>query len=520
MFKKLNNKGIVLITAYLVIVVAIVLSIALIQRALGEFNQTRRNRILTQGLFLAEGAIDQAAFTLANRVANRLPVADTFTDTVSLSPDFNISFNWNVLDTEHTLLDPKGIATMIRHYHITGTAVDNTTGIPVTIHQIIALKKTYTFQHAVFYNDDLEMLPGANMTLSGKIHCNEDIYLGSHATFTINSDYLYGAGNIYNQRKDSTDYMEGTVRIKRQDELVYRAMLESGDITALDSDRSDWTDESQTRWNGTVKSAVHGVTSLAVPNVGSIASDGFYAQNAGLKIVNTTAYNGAGSVVTLPSGTISQTQIYNYREGKYVTVTDIDMSLLNSSGYFPNNGLLYVTRTDASSSQPNGIRLQNGSQLQGALTVVSNDPLYIKGDYNSVNKKPASVICDSLDILSNNWDDANSHSSLGSRLATNTTINAAFIGGIDTTTTGHYNGGLENYPRFLEDWSNKTLRIRGSFVELWNSLMAQGAWLYGNPQYTAPLRDWNYDTDFNDSTKLPPFTPYAVETERVAWWKG
>jgi type II secretory pathway pseudopilin PulG len=520
MFKKINNKGIILITAYLVIVVAIILSVALIQRALSEFNQARRNKILTQGLYQAEAAIEQAAFTLGNLVANRQPVADTFNDTLSLSPDFNITFTWVVLDTDHTVLSAQGIATIIRHYHISGTATDIVSGLSVTAHQIVALKKTYTFQHAVFYNDDLEMLPGPNMTLSGKIHSNRDIYLGTHSTFTVDSDYLHGAGNVYNQRKDSSDYMEGAVRIRRENEATYRAMLESGDFQPLDSRRSDWTDESQVRWNGTVQSAVHGVTSLAVPNVGSISQDGFYAQNAGLKIVDTTAYNASGGVVSLPSGTINQSSVYNYREGKYVTLTDINMSLLNSSGAFPSNGLLYVTRTDASSVYPNGVRLLNGSQLQGALTLVSNDAIYVKGDYNSINKKPAAIICDSLDILSNNWNDANSHSALGSRIATSTTINAAFIGGIDTTTSGHYNGGLENYPRFLEDWTGKTLRIRGSFVELWNSQMSQGAWLYGNPQYTAPLRDWNYDTDFNDSSKLPPFTPYAVETERVAWWKS
>jgi len=516
----MNRKGIVLITSYMVIVVLLILAATIVQRALSEFNLARRNKITTEGLYLAEGAIEEAAYTLAYNVANYLPVPDTFTDTVSLSSDFNLSYSWTALDVDHTVADSLGIITIIRHYQIIAVATDINYGISSIVNQIVARKKTYTFQHAVFYNYDLEMLPGPDMTLSGKVHSNEDIYIGTHNTFTIDSEYLYSAGNIYNGRKDSALSMDGGVSIKKSGTSDYYFMKEAGDIDPLDSDRSDWTDESQNRWNGTVKSGVHGVTSLAAPEVGSIEPDSYYADNADLKIVNTNAYDSSGTPVVLPAGTISESNFYNQREATWVTVTNIDMNLLNSSGFFPSNGLLYITRTDASSSSPNGARLNNASELNSDLTVVSNDPVYVQGDYNNTNKKPAAVICDSLNLLSNNWDDANSSFNLSSRVATNTTMNAAFIAGIDETSVGNYNGGLENYPRLLETWSNKTLSIRGSFVGLWNSQIAQGAWQYGSPQYEAPRRDWDYDTDFNDSTKLPPFTPFAVETERVAWWKG
>jgi len=45
-------------------------------------------------------------------------------------------------------------------------------------------------------------------------------------------------------------------------------------------------------------------------------------------------------------------------------------------------------RDDASGTQEPGIRLINGSQIyrSSGLTVVSNDPIYIQGDYNTMTR--------------------------------------------------------------------------------------------------------------------------------------
>ncbi len=304
-------------------------------------------------------------------------------------------------------------------------------------------------------------------------------------------------------------------------------------MAGLDSESPNWFTESQSRWNGTVKSSVHGVTKLATPVVGSIQPGGYYANNAGITIENGTIRQGGTVLVpgiNIPLDTIqTDTDFYSNREGKYIRMTNIDLKKLAGadggypgfSNHLPANGLIYATRDDAGMFQEPGIRLINGSQIYrtGGLSVVSNDPIYIQGDYNTVSKKPTAVIGDSVNLLSNGWNDTNSTKTLSKRTASNTTINTAFIAGVDNTTSGHYNGGLENYPRLHEGWSGKTLSIRGSFVELWNSQVAQGGWVYGSPQYTAPNRNWDYDTDFNVNN-MPPFTPWAVEAQRSAWWKG
>ena len=135
-----------------------------------------------------------------------------------------------------------------------------------------------------------------------------------------------------------------------------------------------------------------------------------------------------------------------------------------------------------------------------------------------IEARPAAVINDALTILSNSWNDANSNQSLNNRVASNTLINAAVMtGNTDTVAGGAYNGGVENLPRFLEKWSGKALAYRGSIVDLWNSVTATGAWSYGNPQYTAPVRDWGYDTDFSDPANQPPGIPFVYNIQRVQW---
>jgi hypothetical protein len=177
-----------------------------------------------------------------------------------------------------------------------------------------------------------------------------------------------------------------------------------------------------------------------------------------------------------------------------------------------------------------GVRLINGQTLPPkGLTVATPAPLYIKGNYNVASSGlgshntsaslPASVVADAVTVLSGNWNDANSTKGLSSRVAANTTVNAAFLAGIVETDSafGGYSGGVENYPRFLEKWDGKQLTYNGSMVVLFPSAIAKAKWKYGDPVYTAPMRDWAFDTNFSDPTKLPPGSPMVRLMVRGTW---
>lgn len=537
-----SQRGQVVVLAYVSVIMLTILGGSLLNGSLHSHRQSEIQQMHSDVFYNAEGGLEDAISQFSNGIANfqvdpqtaQYPAVGTL-NTVFANGATAASVITAAEPTQRTIVDPDGIALFVKNYHITTTAThpSNNT-VAAILHQIVARRMIYTFQHAVFYDKDLEWLPGPDMTLSGRVHSNNNIYLGANSILTVDTEYLRAAGNIYNRRKDDNSIPAGQVQIKRagSSPATYAAMA------GLDSDDGIWATEAITRWNGTVKSGTHGVSQQAVPVVGSTAPGGFYDTNATIKIVDGVITQGGVTLVEgvdIPVGTVTTvTTFYNNREGKTVKMTNVDLNKLgggtfNSVTYpshLPSNGLLYATRTDTPVNQQPGIRLLNGSEIKraGGLTVVSNDPVYVQGNYNTVSKKPVAVVADAINLLSGNWNDANSTSNnLNSRTATSTIYNAAFIAGVNTTTPGQYNGGLENYPRMHEKWTGQAMTIRGSFVSLWNSQIGAGNWKYGaqasNSQYTAPIRSWMYDTDFSSGTAMPPFTPFAVEIRKGAWWK-
>lgn len=232
-----------------------------------------------------------------------------------------------------------------------------------------------------------------------------------------------------------------------------------------------------------------------------------------------------------------------------------------TAGYYKASGGTSVTSTSK-----RGIRLINGGTLPDAgLSIATPNPVYIQGDYNSgattnygtinnststtgkaltVTNQPASdgsgaypsgtsspvetsgtytkkmsaIIADAVSILSNSWSDANSTATLtgGSRNPSNTTVNTAIVAGNVPTTSSAYSGGVENFPRLLENWNGSTyLTIHGSFGMLYDSEQATSPWKATGNYYNAPSRRWFFDTSLQD--KNPPGFPLAYTYSMGGW---
>ena len=91
-----------------------------------------------------------------------------------------------------------------------------------------------------------------------------------------------------------------------------------------------------------------------------------------------------------------------------------------------------------------------------------------------------------------------------------------------STTTTADSGGVENYFRYLEDWTGKTHTYNGSMVCMYNSQIAIAGWGLpansgGPDHYNPPNRNWALDQNFQYGDKLPPKTPALVVLNRAYW---
>lgn len=496
------------------------------------------------------------------------------------------------------------------------------------------------FQFAAFYSEDLEINPGPDMSLHGRVHTNGNLYLNPGNTLRIEDSppamttvQVSASGALFRGRKD-TSSCTGTLIIDKLEDSAAPA----GDLDPLNLPCNGAATRTVPRtetaaWKGSLLPGVRNINAPQPDIIGRGA--GVFWQRAELRIVlNLTrtdrisllgpllwaieVQNADGSVnaaktdllktfmslnpgkifyndVPIPSGCDADCAgaalsyappfltndavyrraddgvnfdvnwqsilplvkydyrrggFYNNREHKWMYLLNIDLqALLDATRAAPAGNRLFdpndgsdgglvifasVQGPDSNGINNYGVRIFDSAVLgfntalpdPTGLTVVSDQAIYVEGNYNSANKAPAAVIGDSINVLSQNWEapsgsyknDQKSRRPLSNRVAGHTTINSAFLAGVDRTAGGNYNGGLENYPRFHETWSGLTLTYRGSFVSFGTPQHVNGAWCGTGGTcniYDPPARNWDYDTAFNNAANLPPLSPRFVYLQQL-----
>jgi len=130
---------------------------------------------------------------------------------------------------------------------------------------------------------------------------------------------------------------------------------------------------------------------------------------AGLTIIGSPLPTGASCAMFY-----GKSQAYwDNRENIGVDVFQIDVGALQTwaaANSARDYSIIYVTFTNSSATNANrdypAVRLANGSLLRAPITVSTDRPLYLWGDFNSIGWQPASFIADALTILSSSWTDA------------------------------------------------------------------------------------------------------------------
>jgi hypothetical protein len=393
---------------------------------------------------------------------------------------------------------------------------------------------------------DLELNPGAQMTVTGKVHGNANLYTAPVVGLEYKDD-VGAVGRIYNTRhpddptggakvapvyrKQHTDYVSSLnlpVSTNNSPRAV-QAILDppaSGELATSQLGQERYYNRcdlvvTTTPTNVIVQSGQWDLFATNAPDLNPGTT------NAAFSFINTNA------------------SFYDGREKQWTLTTDIDVgkfnawltnggSTLNGSAQFRLGHQLnsiYVNDTRTEGGKATVVRVSNGRQLPpNGLTIVTPRPLYVQGHFNAPDvtvgstntsaTKPASLVGDAITILSGAWSDGASGTPMNA--AMNTTVNAALLAGIVPSTNAsgvrHYSGGVENFPRLLEDWGGRSLTYNGSMVILFPSRYATNFWVQTGTYYQAPARRWAFDLNFLDYRKLPPATPQVRKLVRGQWF--
>ncbi len=576
-----EQRGIVLILSLLIMTVLSVLALAFLATARTEDAIASNYRNHTAAFYAAEAGLESGVASLKSLLSVGLPSAAALAGIVPAAlSDPNYTFDtFQVRQVRTTPYNTtltggayNGLIAQITPFEVTAS-VTGPRGSRAQMSQTINYTQIPLFQFAAFYGRglDLEISPQWDMIFTGRIHANSNLYLKANTGVKIDS-YATTTGNIYRYvKRDPSDRGKGAVEVKDA----------SGNYQALNFDHdydydfnnswsaTDWKNASLSTFGGRVQDSAMGVQeiippipdALYDPNNPDVSShlmiekgsagdspalkDAKLYYDADLIIEEEKAYNQAGTEIKLDSckdakgdKAVRKEKFYDAREKMDVEVTQIDIGALTACGVMPKNGILYASEKPGMPQKGQGVRLVNGAQLPSqGLTVVSGNPVYVQGDYNTKDKNgnlrtaltpltdliPAAVLGDAITVLSNNWGpndyDDKGKDKKSERGAAETTVNAAFaMGPSAESTDGQGNGQLENVIRFLEAWKGLDFNYNGSLVALWHSQQATEAWRGGGDYYSPPNRNWAYDTLFN--TNPPPGTPMGIIITRGQWSQG
>jgi hypothetical protein len=544
-----THKGYALVSMVIIVLAALTVSMsAMLKWATSGYraaiNRTERTRLL----YAADGGIQYALASFKSRKVvpekevNDSIVSSFFSQVSAMLPS-------GMAMRDFTIISNNGQVVTVKSAVYDLEDPDNW----VEIHCNIDWQFKSLFDWGIFYDSDCEIHSARPLFFSGGVHVNGDLYVSCFQNQTMHFDSLVTvAGDILHDRKEGPWSDGGNVYFKDNDG-IFQPMKIYG--IWLDSNHPFWLNGSQLRWDGNVLSGDHGVQRMDIPIPGAETdphlivelpdeldtpeeSGAKYANIATLKIMPDGNLYG---VFDTESGYSEQlidcatnmpwisadASFWNGRQKYSINPLDIDVAAfktwLEAEGPGPfledeeRGGVLYVALQDV---EGRAVRLVNGEEVPGdGLTVVTPNPLYVQGNYNTINKKPASLISDSLTYLSVDWDDAKNVTHNNGK-ARDSRLNAAVITGHVPSTPGLYSGGVENLIRLLENWGAQRFTFSGALVSIWASQQETTNYDELGPAdvyYTPPERIWGYENLFANPGTLPPGTPGILKFGTSGW---
>jgi hypothetical protein len=369
---------------------------------------------------------------------NGWPAQFAFSDTNGVAGRTSIvigSMGWSPLPSQFAGLYGSGQNCVIA---ATATTVGKRYPVASTVSQSVWFGIIPLFQFAVFYNMDLEINPGAAMTINGRVHSNNNIWAtgssaGAPLTFNTTVDASGIVANApspldpqnYGQRTGYAVYSDRNSPVQNADSLILPVGTTTNNnpinVTAILNLPPDEIRAPLAAGYATLGQVyLYNETDLIVFNSaagtnGKSSSDCLtvYYQNPNcahpqeavdpdVQIVTTTNHV---STTNYFYSFVTNSTFYDYRERKTVQAVQVNVASLNtwltntsadggnqyqllnttssSSKGHKINSIYVSSAVDMSASTLPAVRVTDGARLPvGGLTVATPLPIYVKGDYN------------------------------------------------------------------------------------------------------------------------------------------
>ncbi|HOX03564.1 MAG TPA: hypothetical protein P5555_14815 [Candidatus Paceibacterota bacterium] len=405
-------------------------------------------------------------------------------------------------------------------------------GVQAGVRQEVQLAEVPLFQFGLYSAEDLELRASANQVWSGRVHGNSDIRLRLRAGATLTFEGpVTAAGSIESgPEEDGSAGWEGGAAFR----------------STVWEREPHWSIGGGTNAAGKQLRGLLGrppLEELRESPMGRLRwyhrADLLILATSGPPIIVSGSWNRHAISVPTNQSELFLTNVafVDKREARTVEAVELDLAgfrswlqtntvLRPALGRDPN--LIYIEDArPATWGVMRAVRLARGQSLPpGGLTIVTPQPLYVKGHYNAapgsagttntLDAAPAALIADAVTVLSTAWADASSGSSLAARRAEDTTVNAAVLTGIAPAREGA-GSGAEDALRLLEDWTGRAFTWNGSLAIGFASHFAPAAGAAASDICAPPERRWRFDENLRDPGRLPAGTPLMRMVVRRGW---
>ena len=306
-----GQQGFALITALLMVVVLGAMATAYFFLTQIEVATTASSAKSTTGFYAAEAGLNlrgnliEKKFKGYNQPEGNSPEEATSTACAVATQDFkcvSYQLDGRTVNTyaikknngKATIIDSipdgdyAGLSAQEYRYEVVSEAKNAQGDTEAQLSMVFRSRLVPMFQFAAFFQDDLEVGPGPEMNLSGRLHSNKDIYFAPQEKLKVDGNVTAG-NKIYNgrangDREQKDNSCIGEINIKKADGTNYKNL----DQAQQSCKPLGFTDAQLAEWGGTVQQSVGSITipdpGVLDPDTSSDPEKGTYWKKADLRV--------------------------------------------------------------------------------------------------------------------------------------------------------------------------------------------------------------------------------------------